>query len=656
MAIFKTNISECRSDGEKKVANFFADKLNNEYLIWTNVYLIISSYGQTEEVEADLIIFHYDIGFIVFEIKDWRIEQIEDITMDKVYVNGKKETNPYKKARNAHYVLRDKLKARRELCNDLGLGTPVNFGVILPYISKEEFQKKLRALNTNHNDVGLPSNKLLCAEEFLDNSIFNNKDSAKNKLCNLRDKRLKFLVTFPRELLWIFDDVLGAPDDEDSLVDKIQKDCRGFSGESVFVLDEKQKAIAAQYLKNMYSNPGPMLIEGVAGTGKTVIIQAMFEQIARDPSKTIAYITKHNELVDDFKRTIEQLDLDVNNPSYTIMTFDKFLFKEISEVTLDGKMILVEELKQLPRNENSWYEDFPYNNFIDGVSNVVGGKFDFIFIDEGHNLSNEALKFLVRSSKGKKRGEEGNIIYTHDPEQQVYDIERKFREAELTFKHKYVLELNYRNTVEISEFALKISNKYSKILSEYHRLSTNRHGSMPEVFFNSDYLECANSLFKKYSQWLAEGFQPHEIALIYPQADCDVPESLLWVILDKFVEQNIAISWHYSQNDINQMLRNVRPSWVEERRIITRRGANTAETENKLNLITGYSSQGRTYKCSIVIMDHAQLKSRFPGKENNLLYIMLTRSVDNLSLAFVEDTEYYKKSNEIIESMKNSKR
>jgi hypothetical protein len=53
MAKMRSHKTRCKSEGEKKVFEFFQDNLSDDYIIWSNINLIAQSKDGTEEAEVD---------------------------------------------------------------------------------------------------------------------------------------------------------------------------------------------------------------------------------------------------------------------------------------------------------------------------------------------------------------------------------------------------------------------------------------------------------------------------------------------------------------------------------------------------------------------------------------------------------------------------
>jgi len=240
----------CRSDGERLIYDFFQKFFSDDFVIWTNVELLHTKTDSTKETEIDFILHHKDVGLLIIEVKDWRIDQISQITADRVtFRSGKTEKNPARALKERFYMLKEKCSSRNELCehrNFLKFG--IHTALSLPYIAEREWNAKISSFGINADDVGLPSNSILFQEHFSDESPLANPFRAINKLCNLRRKKIpSHLNQAELDYLSV---LLGAPDNEESLVqDILQQTSIPLGSEQALIrMDEEQEKIATEYL------------------------------------------------------------------------------------------------------------------------------------------------------------------------------------------------------------------------------------------------------------------------------------------------------------------------------------------------------------------------------------------------------------------------
>ena len=185
--------------GERKVFVSLRDHLPEDYLVYYNI--------RVKDRHPDFIVIGPDLGVIVLEVKDWRLQTIAGTTPDGVAIRGPDHQHlaphPLHQARD--YILktvdllkqRPALRARNRLCCGWG------YGAVLPSLKTADIQtpsllgptleealgpglvltaddltaerllprlrallppwaKRLPALTTDHRGYALDSSSLLC--------------------------------------------------------------------------------------------------------------------------------------------------------------------------------------------------------------------------------------------------------------------------------------------------------------------------------------------------------------------------------------------------------------------------------------------------------------------------------------------------------------
>ena len=190
MAAMKMSEERCMSRGEQFAHHFFKKQLSDDYKIYSNVLLFGRAQdGTAREIEIDFIIFHKNLGLLVVELKDWRVDQIHDVQQDSIQLNYNKiKRNPIKDARFKAQALKEKLMGYPEFldhCHRLIM--PVHGCCALPYIRSIEWEEKLHSLWISHpEDTGIYSHTTLFKEDFSDSRFLMDKAHSLRRLRNLR--------------------------------------------------------------------------------------------------------------------------------------------------------------------------------------------------------------------------------------------------------------------------------------------------------------------------------------------------------------------------------------------------------------------------------------------------------------------------------------
>lgn len=290
MAIARTSLEDCITPGEKLIFTFFKDKLPDNYMFWNNLEITYGdqSGGSRRDRELDFLLYHDDLGLFLFSVKDWRIEQIESIENNLFYMRTNSEPQrPLGDLKNQFNFLFGFLQRKNEL-TDLGkiLKFPVTCSLFLPYIKKNDFEKKINEFGSSLTEKGFINFHLF--KDFLESGYFcRDKFAAKNFFDNLRSKKFDSRLTakekdYLDELLTSFRggstkyskakepavaEISSVPDfeayDDDIFV----------SIEDILIkLDKEQVNTANSFLEHLLKKPGHLVLKGTAGSGKTIIL------------------------------------------------------------------------------------------------------------------------------------------------------------------------------------------------------------------------------------------------------------------------------------------------------------------------------------------------------------------------------------------------
>ena len=139
---------ELRSLGHKEKNRFYkfleaVAKPDGSYLCW---YL-----PDIQGKEPDFLLFADDIGLIIFEVKDWSLDQIKEVNPHYfvIDINGTPEQrkNPLYQARDYFGSIMDLIKKDGYLISKEPYAKgkskiPINTGVVFPNINKYEYLEK----------------------------------------------------------------------------------------------------------------------------------------------------------------------------------------------------------------------------------------------------------------------------------------------------------------------------------------------------------------------------------------------------------------------------------------------------------------------------------------------------------------------------------
>lgn len=122
--------------GERQVFNLLKEKLPANYYVWHNTRI--------GEKYPDFIIFEKNIGIIVLEVKDWKLENVEWADKKQFGLKGGTLENPIEQAREYSLLVANVLKKNNILAQETGnyrgnFVATYGHGAIFANIKKEEF-------------------------------------------------------------------------------------------------------------------------------------------------------------------------------------------------------------------------------------------------------------------------------------------------------------------------------------------------------------------------------------------------------------------------------------------------------------------------------------------------------------------------------------
>lgn len=250
-------------------------------------------------------------------------------------------------------------------------------------------------------------------------------------------------------------------------------------------------------------------------------------------------------------------------------------------------------------------------------------KYDAIFIDEGQDLRPEWFTCCVQAL----RGDAGDLVVAVDGAQSLYG-----RPAKFTWKSVGVqaqgrsihLKTNYRNTAEIITFAWHVAYDGDKAPAgdtEVHvrmqPTKAKRRGAKPRFAGHPTGRDEAETLGRLVANFLADGFLPEQIGVLYSRREGDRVERLYDAL------RSVApVCWVTNPADDSA-----------RHGFVTRPG---------VRLCTVHSAKGLEFP--VVILTAAD---QFPSPmaddesaERNLFYVALTRATEHLLVIWSGSSDF----------------
>ena len=136
------NVEEFKTEGERQFYKFLevVAKPDSRHITWYTPNI--------EGKEPDFILFSQNVGLIIFEIKDWILDQIQEINPQyfRLQIGNKIESrkNPFQQSRDYLYDIVDKIKKdgqliARDPVHHGNIKIPFSCGVVFPNINRNEY-------------------------------------------------------------------------------------------------------------------------------------------------------------------------------------------------------------------------------------------------------------------------------------------------------------------------------------------------------------------------------------------------------------------------------------------------------------------------------------------------------------------------------------
>lgn len=187
-----------------------------------------------------------------------------------------------------------------------------------------------------------------------------------------------------------------------------------------------------------------MMVEGAAGTGKTLLAAEQCRRSAATGEKVL-YLC-FNRVIAAFVR--EMFEQENRSGDIDVFTFHEFLLKACN-------------IKDVPEDETDvFFKDTLPNLFLD--EEYSGERYDRIVLDEGQDLMNMTA-YLCINEFLKDGWEGGKWTIYYDPNQNIFGDGSEFREVWQTLKTSsfiYPLTVNCRNTRQIAQGNYAVTHVY----------------------------------------------------------------------------------------------------------------------------------------------------------------------------------------------------
>jgi len=605
------DIERFTTDGEKTFYRFLQScaKPDSQFITW---YL-----PNIQDHEADFILYSNEIGLVIFEVKDWLLDQIieADAHNFRFRINGKEEIrqNPFQQVKKYFNSIMDKIKddgylVSKEPFAHGNAKIPVSCGIVFTNINKYDYEQ--RGL-----DNIIETSKIFFWDDLHPQSPICSDPTGKcfhEFITRMFTPKFEFKITgkeFDHLKQLIFPIIrIELPDrhsPQKTYIDEIQR---------LKLLDHHQESIARHY------DGGHRLIYGPSGSGKTLILvhRAALLMQYNPEIKRVLFLCYNVTLVNYVRRLLSDKHVTLGENGIDVLHF----FQLCSRIT--GEQIPYEK-------EDSEFYDLVISEALEKVKSFPL-KYDAILVDEGQDFSDDMLKIVVSLLNLKTN----HLAIALDDNQNIYRRAQTWKELGIQARGRvHKLSWVYRNTREISRFAECVVNTASGLTPDDH--AKGQGLLFPEIFEESHGPDPLIKLFPEYEEitaWMSdrivklnteEGLPLSEIAIIYALKSSDHENGLnLPLLIEKVLDQKGLPRY-----------------WVSED---YRAKKSYDITTNSVSVSTIHSLKGFDYACVFVLgLDWMEPGRWTLDQIDRLAYVAITRARQQLFIPYCSETALIKR-------------
>lgn len=581
------NMNEFTTEGERRFYHFlqvFA-KPDDFYTTW----YLPDLHGR----EPDFVLYCDAIGLIVFEVKDWSLDQIREADPHSFLLRMGKDhrrlKSPLLQAREYLNSLMDSIKADGRLIsrdtNHYGKAKiPFDCGVVFPNISRIEYCRRglEKIIDTNRiffeDDLHRESN--ICPDGS--GKCFH------EKLAGMFPPRFKFQLTGDeynhlKELLFPVIRIKHPPRNTCAYIDPARR---------MHVLDDRQEAIARR------CTPGINLVLGPSGTGKTLILvqKAAFLRQYRPEIRNILFVCRNIVLVNYIKRLLSEKGVGIGPGAVEVYHF----FELCSKVL--GEQIQYE-------NESDDY----YQLVIEETLSRTGGSgvgYDAVLIDEGQDFTEKMIEIV----NGLVNADTPNLTIAADEHQRSFD-------GDITTDLKALYpEIKIDRLRQMHRNTLEIHNLISRFMDwrQAFSASCDAGGPASQVLKFGSYAEIAGFVSETIRDFHGSGEYPlSEMAVLYAgglaqEKDASLPD----IFRTELESRGIMTNW------LAEDYRSKRSYDI---------------TTDMISISTIDSAKGLDYACVFLIgLDEFDREVLPEAEIRRLVYAGITRARHRLFIPYVK--------------------
>ena len=607
------NVETFKTDGEMRFYRFLdaVAKPDNSYLVWYT--------PDIRGKEPDFILYSDRVGIIIFEVKDWAINQVLKADPHQFLLQmGTKESsrkNPMQQAGDYKDNVMDKIKVdgrlvAKDSIHHGNVKIPINCGVVFSNITRLDYiEKGLGAV--------IPADRIFFFDDLDPTSDICSDESGKRfqgMLAKNFAPQFRFSISQKefnhlRQLIFpVVIITLPKRNSEKGYANRIDR---------LRVLDHNQEVIARKF------DGGHRIISGPSGSGKSLVLvhKAAFLKQYNPDIHNILFVCYNITLVNYIRRLLSEKKVPLGDASVTVCHF----YELCAEII--GEDVVYE-------NEDTDYYDMVVQEAISKLGEYEK-RYDAILVDEGQDFSKDMLKVVT----GLLNPETNNLTIALDDNQNIYRKKGHWKAAGIEAQGRiHKIPCVYRNTVEITEFANRFIRQGEKGTAEKKTDQpelfpgySDFHGPKPEMQQFKNFDEITTYVADKASEVVAFENCPYsEIAVLYAMKN---PGKTLNTPLPRMVESSLES-------------RGILCNWISE----NYRSKKTYDiTTNSVTISTIHSVKGLDYSVVFLLgLDYLEVKAWTEEQLTRLVYVAITRARYQLFIPYVRENNVIKRLRESI--------
>ncbi len=604
--------------GERRLAQRLEEKLEDDYLLWYDVPV-----GK-KQLHPDFIVLHPSRGLFILEVKDWKLATIQNINPSTVTLlteDGIKEVkHPLQQARDYALAVNKVLEKDPALVQQEGnyqgkLVIPYGYGVVFTNITRKAFnESELPAVFEEH--------LVICQDEML---LKTDAGEFQQRLWDLSAYQFGKTLTSSQidRIRWHIFPELRITAKQLSLLDletDTEEEPQLQIPDILKIMDLQQEQLARSL------GDGHRVIHGVAGSGKTMILAYRCQHLAQVTKKPILVLCFNVSLAAKLRQVVQE---------------DPHKISRIKVRHFHGWCMDLLKKYDILRPDSREYQGEAYiEELVQRVITAVdaklipAGTYGAVMLDEAHDFKPEWLKLIAQMVNP----ETDSLLILYDDAQNLYGEKR---DKKFSFKsvgiqaqgRTTIFKLNYRNTEQVLgvayEFAKEVMTPTTGdddqvVLVE--PTSAGRQGPKPDLIRLPSFKHEVDYLAGRVQQLHERDIPWNEIAIIYRS------NFMGENIYNHFQQAKIPIEWVNADNDS----RNYRPD------------------EQSIKLITMYSSKGLEFPV-VLIPGIGFMPDQYghgtPEEEARLLYVAMTRAIEQLILTCDRSSEFTTRLETVLEKV-----